>query len=286
MGMRIDLHVHSNVSDGTESPTRVVFAAQEAGLDVIGLCDHDTFDGLMEAREAGRRIGLSVLGGVEMSTKYKGQPVHLLGYGCDPWNRPLFTELASLRAARVERLQAFLEKLEALGLPLTEDEVAESKGLSPVLGRPHIADAMIAKGYVQNRDEAFEKYLGEGKPGYVERYSTTLKDAIALIRGAKGLAVIAHPWGRGSKDVLTGDALEKLAKAGLEGIEVDHTDHTSHDRELLTELGARTGLIRTGSSDYHGTGKTKNPLGVYTTRPTAYQEIVNRIAARGGVGPS
>lgn len=286
MVMRIDLHVHSNVSDGTESPTRVVFAAQEAGLDVIGLCDHDTFDGITEAREAGRRIGLSVLPGVEMSAKYKGHPVHLLGYGCDPWNRPLFTELASLRAARVERLQAFIDKLAELGVPVTEEEVAESKGLSPVLGRPHIADAMVAKGYVANRDEAFDKYLAEGRPAYVERYSTPLKDAIALIRGAKGLAVIAHPWGRGSREVLTGDALEKLARAGLEGIEVDHTDHDAHTRELLTELGARTGLIRTGASDYHGTGKTANPLGINTTRPTAYQEIVNRIAARGGVGPS
>ena len=284
--MRIDLHVHSNVSDGTDSPTRLVFAAAEAGLDVIALCDHDTFDGITEAREAGRRIGLTVLPGVEMSTRYKDRPVHLLGYGCDPWNRFLLAELAALRASRVNRLQGFLEKLDELGLPLSEEEVAESRGLSPSLGRPHIADAMVAKGYVAHRTEAFEKYLGDGKPAYVERYATPLEDAIRLIRGAKGLAVIAHPWGPGSKDVLTGDALAELARAGLEGIEVDHTDHDPRARELLAELGARTGLIRTGSSDYHGDGKLNNPLGVNVTRPTAYTEIVNRIASRGGVGPS
>ncbi len=284
--MRIDLHVHSNVSDGTDSPTRLVFAAQEAGLDVIGLCDHDTFDGITEAREAGRRIGLAVLPGVEMSTRYKDRPVHLLGYGCDPWNRALLAELTRLRASRVERLAGFLEKLALLGLPLTEDEVAASRGLSPSLGRPHIADAMVAKGYVANRDEAFAMYLGDGMPAYVERYATPIVEAISLIRGAKGLAVIAHPWGPGAKDVLTGDALAELAKAGLEGIEVDHTDHDPRSREMLTQLGARTGLIRTGSSDYHGTGKLHNPLGINVTRPTAYQEIVNRIVARGGVGPS
>lgn len=284
--MRIDLHVHSNVSDGTESPTRLVFAAQEAGLDVIGLCDHDTFDGVAEAREAGRRIGLAVLPGVEMSTRYKERPVHLLGYGCDPWNRPLLLELTKLRVSRVNRLQGFLDKLSELGMPLTAEDVQESKGLSPSLGRPHIADALVAKGYVANRDEAFAKYLGDGKPAYVERYATPIQEAIRLIRGAKGLAVIAHPWGPGAKDVLTGDALAELARAGLEGIEVDHTDHDPRSREMLTQLGARTGLIRTGSSDYHGIGKSHNPLGINTTRPTAYQEIVNRIAARGGVGPN
>lgn len=284
--MRIDLHVHSNVSDGTDSPTRLVFAAQEAGLDVIGLCDHDTFDGLNEAREAGRRIGLAVLPGLEMSTIYQGRPVHLLGYGCDQRDPALREELALLRASRVNRLEGFLERLDALGLPLTEEEVRKARGLSPSLGRPHIADAMVAKGYVANRDEAFADYLGDGKPAYVERYATPLEEAIALVRAAKGLAVVAHPWGRGSKEVLTGEALTALAAKGLEGIEVDHTDHDQRNRELLAELGARTGLIRTGSSDYHGTGKLQNPLGVFTTRPTAYQEIVRRIAARGGVGPN
>lgn len=284
--MRIDLHLHSNVSDGTDSPDQLVIAARQAGLDVIGLCDHDTFDAIAQASEAGRRIGLTVLPGVEMSTRFKEHTVHLLGYGCDPQDHSLQAELTKLRASRENRLQECLDKLEGLGMPLTKEEVLTAKGISPSLGRPHIADALIKRGYLANRDEAFAMYLGDGKPGYVERYATPLEEAIRLIREAKGLAVIAHPWGRGTREVVTSEAIAVLAEAGLEGIEIDHTDHDPLDRELLSQIGARNGLICTGSSDYHGTGKLSNPLGVNLTSQDAYQEIVNRISERGGRAPS
>ena len=283
--MLIDLHVHSSVSDGTTSPTRLVFDARDAGLTVIGLVDHDTFDGITEATEAGHRAGVSVLPGVEISCERDGRSVHLLGYGCDMRDPALLAELARCRAGRTGRVQAMLDKLAELGVPLTVDEEMEQVGAAPSVGRPHFADAMVAKGYVKDRTEAFEKYLADDKPAYVPRYATEVSDAIRLVRGAKGLAVLAHPWGRGMDQTLTSDVIAELAEVGLEGIEVDHPDHDDQTRSLLSALGERLGLIRTGSSDHHGEGKRNHPLGANHTRPTAYREILRRLKVRGGVLP-
>lgn len=283
--MRIDLHVHSSVSDGTDTPTRLVLKAQQEGLDVIGLCDHDTFDGIPEAIEASKRVGVTVLGGVEMSCHYDGHSVHLLGYGCDPYHQPLVQELARIRVGRSARLQAMCDKLTDLGLTLTLDDVMAAAAAAPSIGRPHVADALVVKGYCSDRDEAFKLWLGETKPGYVPRYATELGQAIDLIHEAKGVAVIAHPWARGGDAVLTAEVLEALTREhGLEGIEVEHEGHDIDQRELLFRLGERLGLIRTGSSDYHGLGKKGHELACNTTRKSAYKEIVARIRARGGVG--
>ena len=285
--MRIDLHVHSSVSDGTDTPTRLVLNAVTAGLDVIGLTDHDTFDGIMEAVGASKRSGIKILPGIEMSCEKDGKSVHLLGYGCDPYHQPLLEELARIRVGRTGRIQAMLDKLAECGCPLTMDDVMGQVGASPVVGRPHIADALVAKGYVSHRDEAFDKYLGDDKPGYVHRYACPLEQAIDLIHDAKGAAVLAHPWGRGRENVLPAAYLEKLvAEHGLEGIEVDHQDHDDNTRELLSGVGYRLGLIRTGSSDYHGLGKRDHELGCNTTRVTAYNELLRRIRLRGGTVPA
>ncbi|MEL4357572.1 MULTISPECIES: PHP domain-containing protein [unclassified Luteococcus] len=282
--MRIDLHTHSVVSDGTDTPTRLVLKAMEVGLDVIALTDHDTFDGIPEAIEAGKRIGVKVLCGIEMSTQVDGHSVHLLGYGCDPFHRPLVSELAKIRVARTGRLKAFAERMTELGMPLTVDDIIAAAGASPSIGRPHVADAMVAKGYVKDRDDAFDQWLRDDKPGYVPRYACELGAAIDLIHDAHGIAVLAHPWGRGNEKVLTAELIEKLAtQHGLEGIEVNHPDHDERARELLFALGGRLGLIRTGSSDYHGLGKRNNPLGCENTRDTAYREMLRRIRLRGGI---
>lgn len=281
--MRIDLHTHSVVSDGTDTPTRLVLKALEAGLDVIGLTDHDTFDGIPEAVEAGKRVGVTVLPGIEMSTHVDGKSVHLLGYGCDPYHRPLIEELARIRVARTGRLQAFADRMTELGMELSVEDIITAAGASPSIGRPHVADALVAKGYVEHRDEAFDKWLRDDKPGYVPRYACPLEQAIDLLHDAKGIAVLAHPWGRGTEDTLNAAYIEKLVREhGLEGIEVDHPDHTDDQRELLFAMGARLGLIRTGSSDYHGLGKRNNPLGACLTRDTAYREMVRKIRLRGG----
>ena len=284
--MRIDLHTHSAVSDGTDTPTGLVLRAVAAGLDVIALTDHDTFDGLLEAQEAGRRAGIVVLGGIEMSCQHSGHPVHLVGYGCERTSPALLSELARVRAGRVGRLGAAVERLNAVGLEITVEEVLAQAGSSPSVGRPHIADVLIGKGYVVDRGEAFLRYLAEGRPGYVPRYSTPLERGIDLIHQAHGVAVIAHPWGRGNRDVLPAPYLESLVREhGLEGIEVDHQDHDAATRSLLFEMGGRLGLIRTGSSDYHGLGKRDHELGCNLTRATAYRDILRRIAARGGELP-
>ncbi|MGO4955760.1 PHP domain-containing protein [Luteococcus sp. Sow4_B9] len=284
--MRIDLHTHSVVSDGTDTPTRLVLKAQEVGLDVIALTDHDTFDGIPEAVEAGKRIGVKVLCGIEMSTQFEGRSVHLLGYGCDPFHRPLVAELAKIRVARTGRLKAFAERMTELGMPITVDDIISTAGASPSIGRPHVADTLVAKGHVANRDEAFDQWLAEDKPGYVPRYACELGAAIELIHEAKGIAVLAHPWARGNESLLTAEVIERLmTQHGLEGIEVDHPDHDERQRELLFALGGRLGLIRTGSSDYHGDGKRNNPLGGEDTRDTAFRELIRRIRLRGGLVP-
>ena len=282
--MRIDLHTHSNVSDGTDSPTALVHKAIEAGLDVIALTDHDSLAGVAEAQEAGKRTGLKVIGGMEMSTKYADESVHLLGYGCDPRNRDLADELARIRAARVDRLPRMVDNLRAAGIDIHLEEVYEHAGDAAAVGRPHVADILVRKGVVRHRKEAFETWIGVGMPGYADRYACPLERAIDLVHGARGVAVIAHPWSRESRAVLSAPVIERLVRDhGLDGIEVDHVDHDAHTRELLFEMGGRLGLVRTGSSDYHGLGKQHNDLGSNLTRPSAYNELVGRIRRRGGL---
>ncbi|CAI9410817.1 PHP domain-containing protein [Aestuariimicrobium sp. T2.26MG-19.2B] len=281
--MRIDLHTHSSVSDGTDTPSALVLAALAAGLDSIALTDHDTFDGVPEAKEAGRRAGLTVIAGVEMSAQLDGVSVHLLGYGMDRRNRPLLAELALLREGRVGRVKAMADRLTELGMPLTEAEIVAAAKASPSIGRPHVADAMVAKGYVADRDEAFRDWLADDKPGYVHRYSCELGRAIDLLHAAGGVAVIAHPWSRSTRSVLTAEVISDLVRDHqLDGIEVDHQDHDADTRSLLSDLAVRLGLVRTGSSDHHGTGKVGFPLGANLTRETALGQLRRLSAARGG----
>lgn len=283
--MRIDLHTHSWVSDGTDSPTRLVLKAQQAKLDVIALTDHDTFDGIDEAREAGRRVGVHVLVGVELSTRLDGHDVHLLGYGPRHDNRELNAEMAKMRQARTERLPAMLEKLAGLGMPLTMDDVHDQTGgAGTSLGRPHVADAMVAKGYVANRTEAFDRFLDRTAPAFVPRPAVPLVDGINLLHGAGAAVVIAHPGIRGVGEVLTGELLGQLANQhGLDGIEVDYPLHDPSTRDLFHRLGERLDLVRTGGSDHHGLGKVDHDLGCRTTREPAYHELLRRIEAHGGL---
>ncbi|MFT3861200.1 PHP domain-containing protein [Micropruina sp.] len=281
--MRIDLHTHSSVSDGTDTPTQLMRKAVEAGLDVIGLTDHDTFDGLREARLAADAVGVVLVPGLEMSCKLDGVSVHLLGYGCDPHFEPLLDELARVRVGRSGRLPDMLAKLAELQMPLTEAEIARQVGASPSLGRPHVADAMVAKGYVKDRQEAFDRFLGEGCPAYVHRYSCDLRRGIELIRRASGVPVIAHPWGRGRDRELTPAVLSELTmEYRLEGVEVNHPDHDAATRERLSALASRLGLLQLGSSDHHGLGKVNNELGCDSTAPEMYAELARRIRSRGG----
>ena len=272
--MRIDLHTHSLVSDGTDTPAGLVANAAAAGLAVVALTDHDTFDGLPEATAAGERIGIEVVPGLELSCSREHQSVHLLAYGADPEDPALAEEMVLVRDGRTGRLRPVLDKLAELGVPVSEDEVLAFVGSSPSVGRPHIADALVAAGHVLDRREAFDRFLADGGPAHVARYAIDIGRGVDLVHGAGGVAVIAHPWGRGREQLLPSSILTELvAEHGLDGIEVDHQDHDAAARAELRELADRLGVLATGSSDYHGTGKVDHDLGVNTTDPETYARL-------------
>ena len=281
--MRIDLHTHSNISDGTDTPAALVSAAAEAGLDAVALCDHDTMLGVPEAQAAGQVFGVAVLRGLEMSAELGGVTIHLLGYGCDPVAEPLAAALSEVRQGRDERVPRMVAALNAAGLPLTVEDVLAQATPGTTLGRPHVADAMIAQGLVSDRQEAFMLWLGEGCPGYVSHPRIPIEQGIAMIRGAGGVTVLAHAWGRGSRRVLTPRVIAQLAEFdGLDGLEVDHRDHDGPTRAALRTLAEANDLLVTGSSDYHGTGKIDHDLGCETTTQANYEAIIALIKDRSG----
>jgi hypothetical protein len=277
--VRIDLHTHSTASDGTQPPARVIQLAREAGLDVVALTDHDSAAGWAEARAAGRTHGITVVPGIEISTKHDGAGVHLLGYFLDPGFAPLQAELARILEGRHGRLTAVLSKLNAAGLDITEDEVRDQAGAAPAIGRPHIADVLVGKGVVADRAEAFDRWLAGGRPGHVTRYATPTTQMIRLVTQAGGATVIAHPWGRGSRRVVDHDHLAEFVAAGLVGLEVAHQDHDEDDRRRLRALAEDFEIVVTGSSDFHGDGKVDHDLGCNTTDPDEYRRLLDAAAA-------
>ena len=272
--MRIDLHTHSFVSDGTDAPGDVIRAAKAVGLDVVGLTDHDTAAGWPEAQQAADEVGITLVPGMEISTKLGSASVHLLGYLVDPAHPPLVAALDKILDGRNGRVPAICARLQALGLDVTEEAVRRGAGDAAATGRPHIADVMVATGAVASRNEAFAKYLNPGRPGYVQRYACPLEEAIGLVNEAGGVPVIAHPWGR-SAGVLDEEALARLAEIGLRGIEVDHQEHSPAAREELRSIARNLDLLITGSSDHHGTGKVDHDLGCNTTDPHEYERILS-----------
>lgn len=277
--MRIDLHTHSTASDGTVSPAGVVEAAAQAGLDVLALTDHDSAAGWEEAAVRAGELQLTLVPGMEISTRHEGAGVHLLGYLLDPTYPPLVEELDRVLAGRESRLPGILAGLVRAGVAITEQEVLDQVGDAPAIGRPHVADVLVAKGLAADRDDAFATWLEPGRPGFVSRYATGTADMIRLVVEAGGVAVIAHPWGRGSRRVLDATAVEGLASAGLTGLEVDHGDHTASDRAALRSIAESLDLVVTGASDYHGTGKVGHALGSETTAPEEYDRLLVAAAA-------
>lgn len=250
----------------------------------VGLCDHDTIDGWDAAIEAGQPLGVRVLRGIEISCELNRVPIHLLGYGTRADDAELSAELVRNRVGRSQRVPTMLAKLAAAGMPVPEEVLYRHVGDSPSVGRPHFADAMVELGYVIDRREAFDKWLGDGLPIYVERYSTSLEQGLKFVHDAGGVTVIAHPWGRASRDCLPPEYLTELVRAGLlDGIEVDHNDHDRPTRASLRRLASTCGALVTGSSDYHGAGKQNHDLGCNTTSVEVLAEMDRRVQARGGV---
>lgn len=269
--MRIDLHTHSTASDGTEPPAGVVASAAAAGLDVVALTDHDTTAGWAEASGAARRHGIALVPGTEVSALRGGVSIHLLSYLQDPAHPALAGVVARTREARLHRGRAIVERL-SRDLPITWEDVLAQQAPGTVVGRPHIADALVALGLVPDRSAAFADLLSARGRYYVPYSAPEAVDAVEAVRASGGVPVFAHPGADGRGRIVADAVIAELAEAGLAGLEVHHRDHTPEQRARLTELADRLGLLVTGSSDYHGAGKD-NRLGENTTAPEVLAEI-------------
>ena len=265
--MRIDLHTHSDRSDGTTTPREVVLAAAATGLDVVALTDHDTAAGWGEAVLAAEEAGVALVRGMEISCKHAGRPLHLLAYLPDPSHPGLQDELGQILDGRGDRLPTICARLREQGIAIEEEQVARQAVDAAAIGRPHVADTLISLGVVADRDEAFDRFLSPGRPGYVERYAPEVSHMLGVVRDAGGVSVIAHPWGRTDSSALREPGLAALQEHGLAGLEVDHQDHAPAQRKELRAIADNLGLVVTGSSDFHGAGKTDHELGCNTTAP-------------------
>jgi len=285
----IDLHTHSNASDGTDSPSELIDKAISKGLDLIALTDHDTVGGWDEAitalknHESNSKLEL-VLGSEVSCQGEDGTSIHMLGLLFDPNYAPLISEFEKTRENRVTRMSRIISRLNEAGIEITIEEVNAQKRGDATLGRPHLADALVARGHVASREEAFNLFLHNGSKFYINHYSPSPEVAIRLIKEAGGVAVIAHPLASRSGRKIDLMTLNQLIQAGLDGIEVDHRDHNEMERSELMRLAIEHNLVVTGSSDYHGTGKM-NQLAEFTTHPEQWERLeakakVRRVVSR------
>jgi predicted metal-dependent phosphoesterase TrpH len=276
--VRIDLHSHSTASDGTDPPAEVMRRARVAGLDVIALTDHDTLAGHDEAREA-LPDGLTLVGGMEMSCSLGDRSVHMLAFLTDPADQDLAAELQAITTDRLRRGRAMVDRLRDLGAEVSWEQVT-AIAAGGVVGRPHIARAMVAAGIIERPEQAFTaEWLGEGGRAYVTRYAPDPARAIALIRAAGGVAVLAHP-GTQSRDAwIPDEVIAGLAEAGLAGVEVAHPDHNPAERNRLAGLAHDLGLIRSGGSDDHGS-LSGHRLGSETTEPAEFERLLAQAGKR------
>ena len=242
----VDLQTHTTASDGALAPALVVQAAKDAGLYAIAITDHDTVDGLAEANEAGERLGVRIVPGVELSTHFGDDELHLLGLHLAD-REPMRAALADLREGRIERARRIVETLNRHGIPVTMEAVLR-EAADGAVGRPHVARAMMAGGWVRDFREAFDKWLGWGKPAYMAKAHFDVADGIALVHRAGGLAVWAHPG-----DSASPTRVAKLAEVGLDGVEVLHPSHPPYLVQRLVETVDAAGLVPSGGSDWHGT---------------------------------
>jgi len=274
--VRIDLHAHSTVSDGTDTPAELMAAAAAAGLDVVALTDHDTTAGWAEALDA-LPTGLRLIRGAEFSClapdgRGGRVSVHLLGYLFDPASEMIISEAARLRDERRARLRAMADRMAADGFPVDPDAVLGGLPPETPAGRPHLARALVSAGVVGSVEEAFHRFLGSGGPYYLGRADTDVATAVRMVRAAGGVPVLAHPAARRRGPVIAPAVIAELAAHGLAGVEVDHPDHTGDERAALGDLAAALGLLITGSSDYHGANKTVS-LGQEMTDPQVLERI-------------
>jgi predicted metal-dependent phosphoesterase TrpH len=242
-----DLHLHSSRSDGILTPEEMVSQAAKRGLAAIALTDHDTIEGIPEALRAGKKYGVQVVPGIEMNTSADNGDLHILGYYIYHTDEGFFNALKGIKEARMHRIRAIVEKLQHLGFEITLEQVLEKAGKADAMGRPHVARALLEKGYVATVKEAFERYIGHGGPAYVERYKLLPGEAIKLIKKGGGVPVLAHPGILGSESYIN-----VCIQEGIQGIEAVHSRHSKDQEYYFKEVARKHNLIVTGGSDCHG----------------------------------
>lgn len=268
----IDLHTHTTCSDGTDSPLALVKKAASSGITILGLTDHDSTAGWSEAVSSLHGDLALVLGAEVSCLTEDGISVHMLGLLFDGDNQPLQQLLSDSRDTRIPRMKKMIENLQGAGFDITLEDVAAATPEGATLGRPHLADALVAKKLIKSRDEAFAGLLNNDSPHYVSHYAPTPEDSIRAIRAAGGVAVIAHPFASRRGQILTPESFNSLIAAGLNGIEVFHRDQSEDERKQLIAIARELNLAITGSSDYHGTGKL-NQLGENTTSAAEWERL-------------
>ncbi|BCV21173.1 PHP domain-containing protein [Moorella sp. Hama-1] len=270
--MAADLHTHTTASDGHLSPAELVHLAGEKGLAALGITDHDTVSGLAEALAAGQETGLPVIAGIELSTESEGREVHLLGYGLDWHQKDLLAFLATMRRARYQRSRKIIARLQDLGYDLQMADV-EQEVRGEAMGRPHIAAAMVHKGYLPSVDAAFKTLLERGRPAYVPRTRVPPARAVAIILKARGLPVLAHPGLSRVDDLIPG-----LVAAGLQGLEVYYPYHDAAAIAHYRRIAVTYNLVITGGSDFHGRpGDTHADLGACAINTADLERLVERL---------
>ncbi|KDR94344.1 hypothetical protein SAMN02745945_02582 [Peptoclostridium litorale DSM 5388] len=241
----IDMHIHSTYSDGTYSPKEIVDLSLKKGLYGISITDHDCVDGLPEAVEYCKDKNIIFIPGIEFSCFHNDEEVHILGYNIEWTYAPLLKLCQKLQDARVQRARLIIEKLRNIGFDIDYSDIEKYPANS--VGRPHIGQVMVDKGYIGSVSEAFEKYIGSGMAAYVERYKLSVSDAINIIKSAKGLSVIAHPF-----LISNQDSIDAIARMGIDGLEIYHSSHSRDISKKYKYMAKRLGLIITGGSDFHG----------------------------------
>ena len=277
----IDLHCHSTFSDGSLAPEQLIAEAAKIGLVALALTDHDTTAGLPRFLAAAAGGPVRAVPGVELSVDCSSGVIHMLGYWMDLENPELLRQMAWIRDGRAMRNRTMLEKLNALGFAMTWDEVQAFAG-EDVVGRPHFAQVMLQKGYAKDKNEAFDKWLGDGKPGYADRPRLTAEVAVALIRQAGGVAVLAHPYSlHVGKDAMASLLIE-LATAGLAGVECYYSEHSADLTKEYLAMARQANLVPTGGSDFHGEVSPGIHLGVGFGGLCVPDEVLAQLEARRG----
>ncbi len=278
----IDLHVHTNMSDGSMSPAEVIRLAARRGLRAIAVTDHDTVDGIAEAQAQGLESGVEVISGVEMSVEWNPGIVHILGFFVRPGDRKLRDSLAYLAQGRQDRIPRIVSKLNDCGVHISVNEVAQESG-EGVPGRPHVANVMVRKGIVTEIQEAFDLYLGKGAPAYVKKTKVSPEEAMSVINEAGGMPVLAHPYSVDESDTSRlRDIVEGFVRQGLEGIEVYYPKHTTEQTRMFLDLAREFDLAITGGTDFHGAGRPEVELGVIPGQYPLPYSILQDLKARRG----